>query len=115
MIQRSVWFTAPGEVQICERELSAPGEGQVLVKTKLSAISTGTERLVFLGQAPAELALDDSIAALSGSFQYPFSYGYCLVGEVTALGPGVDRAWLGKRVFSFHPHADYFNASPAAL
>ena len=115
MIQRSVMFIQPGRVQIQQKQLDPPGRGQVLVRTMISAISTGTERLIFQGQAPADLALDEGISALQGSFHYPFVYGYCLIGEVVELGAGVEQGWLGKQVFSFHPHENLFIAAPDQL
>lgn len=95
--------------------LPEPGRGQALVKTLLSAISPGTELLVYRGQFPADLALDESIGALAGEFAYPLKYGYAAVGQVSALGPEVDPAWLGRMVFSFHPHESYFLAAPEEL
>jgi len=68
-----------------------------------SGISGGTERLVYRGEVPADLALDDTIDALGGTFSYPFAYGYACVGEV---------AESGQAVFAFHPHQDVF-AAPA--
>ncbi len=87
------------------RELPAPrpGAGEVLVRTVCSGISGGTERLVYRGEVPADLALDDTIGALGGTFSYPFAYGYACVGEV---------AESGQAVFAFHPHQDVF-AAPA--
>ena len=90
------------------RELPAPrpADGAVLVRTLCSGISGGTERLVYRGEVPAELALDDTIGALGGTFAYPFAYGYACVGEV---------AESGQLVFAFHPHQDVFTARPADL
>ena len=80
-----------------------PAAGEVLVRTVCSGISGGTERLVYRGEVPADLALDDTIDALGGAFSYPFAYGYACVGEV---------AESGQAVFAFHPHQDVF-AVPA--
>ena len=80
-----------------------PGADEVLVRTVCSGISGGTERLVYRGEVPADLALDDTIDALGGGFSYPFAYGYACVGEV---------ADSGQPVFAFHPHQDVF-AAPA--
>jgi NADPH:quinone reductase-like Zn-dependent oxidoreductase len=71
-----------------------------------SGISGGTERLVYRGEVPAELALDDTIDALGGTFSYPFAYGYACVGEV---------AESGQQVFAFHPHQDIFAARASEL
>ena len=81
------------------------------MRTRVSAISAGTELLAYRGQLAADLALDETLPALAGgSFRYPFRYGYASVGEVTGVGAGVDAGWLGRRVFSFQPHASAFVA-----
>jgi 2-desacetyl-2-hydroxyethyl bacteriochlorophyllide A dehydrogenase len=87
----------------------------VLVTTLVSGISPGTELLIYRGQAPADLAVDETIAALAGDFTFPLKYGYALVGRVAALGPGVAADWHGRLVFAFHPHESAFLAEPAAL
>jgi threonine dehydrogenase-like Zn-dependent dehydrogenase len=103
---RALFHTAPRHVEIRELPTPRPAAGEVLVRTVCSGISGGTERLVYRGEVPAELALDDTIDALGGTFSYPFAYGYACVGEV---------AESGERVFAFHPHQDVFTAQPAEL
>ncbi len=98
---RALFHTAPRRVEIRELPTPRPGAGEVLVRTLSSGISGGTERLVYRGEIPADLALDDTIDALGGTFSYPFAYGYACVGEV---------AESGQRVFAFHPHQDVFTA-----
>jgi len=110
MLRRSLVFTSPGQVSICDEELSPPGPDQVGVQTLLSAISPGTEMLFYRGQFPTDLALDENIAAIQAQPAYPMKYGYSLVGRVDALGAAVDPAWLGRLVFAFHPHESRFNA-----
>jgi threonine dehydrogenase-like Zn-dependent dehydrogenase len=83
-----------------------PGAGEVVVTTLFSGISGGTERLIYRGEFPEGLALDDTIDALGGSFRYPFPYGYACVGEV--------EDWA-QPVFAFQPHQDIFTARPADL
>src|SRR5215469_16495235 len=100
---RALFHTAPRCVEIRELPTPRPVAGEVLVRTVRSGISSGTERLVYRGEVPAELALDDTIDALGGAFSYPFAYGYACVGEV---------ADSGQAVFAFHPHQDVF-AAPA--
>lgn len=107
----SLYFTAPGQVRVRQELLPDPGPDQALVKTLLSAISSGTELLVYRGQFPTGLAVDQTIGALAGGFAYPLKYGYAAVGRVSALGSQVDPAWLGRLVFSFHPHESHFLAS----
>jgi threonine dehydrogenase-like Zn-dependent dehydrogenase len=93
-------------VEIRELPAPRPAAGEVLVRTTRSGISGGTERLVYRGEVPADFALDDTIDALTGTFSYPFAYGYACVGEV---------AESGQRVFAFHPHQDVFVAQPSDL
>lgn len=107
---QSLLFSAPFQVSLCEERFPAPGPGQALVCTRLSAISSGTEMLVYRGQFPPDLPLDAGLPALGGVFSYPVRYGYASAGEVVELGPGVEREWQGRRVFSFQPHASHFLA-----
>jgi threonine dehydrogenase-like Zn-dependent dehydrogenase len=93
-------------VEIRELPTPRPGPGEVVVRTLFSGISSGTERLVYRGQVPADLALDDTIDVLGGAFRYPFAYGYACVGEVEDTG---------RPVFAFQPHQDVFAARPGDL
>jgi 2-desacetyl-2-hydroxyethyl bacteriochlorophyllide A dehydrogenase len=113
--RRSVYFTAPKTIEIREELLPEPASGEALVQTLVSAISPGTENLVYQGQFPEDLALDETIASLPGSFAYPLKYGYSAVGRVIELGLAVDPAWLGRLVFAFNPHESHFVASTASL
>lgn len=115
MPARSLYFTAPEEVAIRERPVPVPGPDEVRVRTTVSAVSPGTERLLYEGNAPPGLSLDTSLSALSGTFEYPFSYGYAAVGTVTAVGDDVDEAWLDRTVFAFNPHETHFVARPEDL
>jgi len=103
---RALFHTAPRSVEIWELPTPRPAAGEVLVRTLSSGISGGTERLVYRGEIPADLALDDTIDALGGTFAYPFAYGYASVGEVVGSG---------QRVFAFHPHQDVFTAQTDEL
>jgi len=116
MKQESLYFTAPRRVEIREKNLPPPAGGQVLVETLFSAISPGSELLVYRGLAPDDLPLDDTISSLgSGRFAFPMRYGYSAVGRVIALGPKAPREWEGRLVFSFHPHESHFLADPGEL
>jgi 2-desacetyl-2-hydroxyethyl bacteriochlorophyllide A dehydrogenase len=109
-------FAAPRRIELVEEAVDGPPPGQALVRTLASAISAGTELLAFRGELPQDLALDDTLGALrGGTFAYPFCYGYASVGEVRAVGPGVDVALTGRRVFGFVPHATLFAAPVADL
>ena len=116
MNSQQLWFTGPHSVEVREKELEVSGVRDMLVRNVCSAISAGTEMLVFRNQLPDSLALDESIAALSGqAVQYPLQYGYACVGKVEAIGEDVEPDWFGKTVFSFQPHCSSFVASPATL
>jgi 2-desacetyl-2-hydroxyethyl bacteriochlorophyllide A dehydrogenase len=85
--------------------LPDPGPGQLVVRTHYSGISTGTELLGYRGLLDPDLAIDERIGALGGTFHYPFPYGYSCVGEVEQSAGSVAR---GALVFAFHPHQDRF-------
>jgi 2-desacetyl-2-hydroxyethyl bacteriochlorophyllide A dehydrogenase len=106
-----VWITGPRQVALREEEVPAPGPGELVVATEVSAISAGSELLVYRGLVPEGMALDATIPALSGTATFPLRYGYAAVGRVRALGPGVAGDWLGRRVLAFHPHASRFVAA----
>jgi hypothetical protein len=66
MKQASLYFTAPRCVEIREKNLSFPSGREVLVKTLFSAISPGSELLVYRGLCPDDLPLDETIPSLKG-------------------------------------------------
>jgi 2-desacetyl-2-hydroxyethyl bacteriochlorophyllide A dehydrogenase len=111
MIRQSLFFQGPREVEIREEPLASPGPGQVLVKTLLSAISPGTEMLIYRGQAPGDLAVDETIPALAGRFGFPLKYGYAVIGRAEVLGEGVPGEWQDRLVFAFNPHESHFLAN----
>lgn len=112
---QALHFVAPRQVAVTKEILPPPGIGQVLVQTLVSAISPGTELLIYRGLAPPDLARDDTIAALAGNFSFPLKYGYSLVGRVVELGSGVAPGWEQRLVFAFHPHESHFLANPDEL
>ncbi len=115
MKRLALYFTAPYEVSVREESLPLPAAGQVLVQTLVSAISAGTELLVYRGQAPADASIDEAIPALAGKFAFPLKYGYAAVGRVTEVGDDVGPEWRGKTVFAFNPHESLFLSSPDEL
>ncbi len=112
MKRQFLLFTGPGTVAVQEESLPALTPGQCLIQAESSAISPGTELLIYRGQAPRTLAADSTITALQGQLDYPLRYGYSLVGKVVELGSDVDPYWLNRRVLAFHPHANYAIARP---
>jgi 2-desacetyl-2-hydroxyethyl bacteriochlorophyllide A dehydrogenase len=113
--RKTLYFTAPGKVDLREERLPALGANDVLVETACSAISAGTEMLIYQGRFPRDLATDSAIPTLSGDFKYPCMYGYACVGVVRDVGTEVDREWLDRSVFAFQPHTSHFIAAPDSL
>jgi NADPH:quinone reductase-like Zn-dependent oxidoreductase len=101
MDRKSLYFLSPGMVEVRQEQLADPGPEQVLVRTLLTGISPGTEMLLYRGQFPNHLDLDESIESLPGSATYPVKYGYTAIGEIIEIGSDVNPEWIGKRVFSF--------------
>ena len=114
-MRSAIRFVAPREIEVVSEPVPEPGPEEVLVSTRVSAISPGTELLLYRGEAPTDLDLDETIPALAGGLDYPFRYGYAAVGDVVELGDDVDPAWLDRTVFAFNPHESHFLASPADL
>jgi 2-desacetyl-2-hydroxyethyl bacteriochlorophyllide A dehydrogenase len=112
---RAVYFTGERELDVRTTEVSEPGPSEVLVRTSVSAISPGTELLVYRGNAPNEMNADSTIDALSGSLDFPLQYGYAAAGTVVAVGNDVEADLLGESVFAFQPHASHFLVSPDDL
>ena len=112
---KSLYFTGPEAIEIKPEMLPRPGPGQVLVKTEISAISAGTEMLIYRDEFPVDLALDEGIAALAGEFRYPLKYGYAAVGRVVEANADVAQEWLERRVFAFQPHSSHFIIDASSL
>ena len=89
---KAVYFTAPYQVALRDERLPALPAGQVHVQTVVSAISPGTELLFYRGQAPAGMAVDETIPGLSGAIAYPLKYGYAAVDLFTC---GDIDPWAG--------------------
>lgn len=112
MKRKSVIFIEPYKIEIKEEPVPKPGTGELVIATHLSAISAGTELLVYRGLVPSEMMVDTTIRSLEGTFQYPLKYGYISVGTVIATGTSVESNWVGQQVFCFHPHESHFLARP---
>jgi predicted dehydrogenase/threonine dehydrogenase-like Zn-dependent dehydrogenase len=109
-------------------ELPCPrvGRGQILIQTRASLISAGTERmLVEFSQASliekarqqpdkVKQVLDKikteglvpTLEAVFKKLDEPLPLGYCNVGEVIEVGPGDSVLQVGDRVASNGPHAE---------
>jgi threonine dehydrogenase-like Zn-dependent dehydrogenase len=97
---RAFWVREPGVGEIRPATLPDPGPGDVLVRTRYSGISRGTETLVFRGGVPASQYAAMRAPFQEGDFPGPVKYGYLNVG-VVEQGPG---ELLGRTVFCLYPH-----------
>ena len=101
---RQFWIQAPGRGEIRQVRLPAAGDGEVLVRTRYSAISRGTETLVFRGEVPTSQYEAMRAPFQEGEFPAPVKYGYVSVGEVID-GP---ESLRGRNVFVLYPHQDLY-------
>ncbi len=110
-------------------EVPAPeaGAGQLLIRTRCSLVSLGTEKmLVEFGksnliskarQQPDKVkqvldkiraeGLLPTLEAVFNKLEQPIPLGYCNVGQVVAVGRGVSGFQVGDRVASNGPHAEF--------
>ena len=112
MKRKTVYFTAPRQVELREEPLPTLGAEDVLVETICSSISAGTEMLVYRGQFPH---LSDSHDNLSSDLHFPLAYGYACVGTIKDTGKQADKSLRDKLVFGFAPHTSAFICHPSTL
>ena len=96
----TVVFEGPRKVVIEDRKTPVPKAGELLIRTRKTLISTGTELTVLSGEFPPGSVWDRAV-------QFPMVVGYCNVGDVIQVGPGGDERWVGKRVVSPGFHSLY--------
>lgn len=97
---RAFWLREPGVGEIRDVPLREPRSDEVVVRTLRSAVSRGTESLVFGGRVPPSQYDVMRAPFQDGEFPGPVKYGYLNVGLVEA-GPDHLR---GRTVFCLHPH-----------
>jgi threonine dehydrogenase-like Zn-dependent dehydrogenase len=108
---RAFWITAPQEGAIRAENLAPPAADEALVRTLYTAISRGTETLVFGGRVPPGEHARMRAPFQAGDFPAPVKYGYCNVG-VVEQGPAELR---GRNVFCLYPHQTRYVVPVAAL
>ena len=101
---RAFWVTGPGRGEIRAQSLRPPAAGELLIRTVTSAISRGTEGLVFRGEVPESEWQRMCCPFQQGEFPGPVKYGYSAVGIVEEGSAEL----LGQRIFCLHPHQDRF-------
>ncbi len=94
------WLRGPGVGEIRRVPLPSPGPGDVLVRTLRSAVSRGTETLVWRGRVPASQYDVMRAPYQEGDLPGPVKYGYLSVGVVEQGPPWV----RGRTVFCLYPH-----------
>ncbi len=96
----AIIFPERGVVRVEPCDTPEPGVDEVLIETRATLVSTGTELTVLMAAYPPG-------SAWERMFPFPVRPGYDNVGEVVALGDGVEPTWLGSRVATLQPHARY--------
>ncbi|VVN65214.1 bi-domain-containing oxidoreductase [Pseudomonas fluorescens] len=122
---------AKGETTITEAPSPQVSRGSVVINTRVSLISAGTERmLVGFGKASylekarqqpdkVKMVLEKiqtdglvtTLEAVQSKLSQPLPLGYCNVGVVHEVGAGVDGFKVGDRVVSNGPHSDVVKIS----
>lgn len=117
---------AKGGTSVVEAPAPAVSSGQLLINTRISLISAGTERmLVDFGKASlldkarqqpekVKMVLEKvqtdglltTLDAVRSKLGQPLPLGYCNVGVVEAVGKGAEQFKVGDRVLSNGAHAD---------
>ncbi len=133
-MKRIVQDLKNGDTRVTECPSPTPSAGQVLIQSRASLISAGTERMLvefgkasLLGKARAQpdkvkqvldkLRSDGILPTVETVFNRldePLPLGYCNAGTVVEVGPGVTAFRRGDRVASNGPHAEIV-AVPANL
>jgi NADPH:quinone reductase-like Zn-dependent oxidoreductase len=108
---RAFWVVAPGLGEIRAQPLRSTAPGELLIRTLVSAISRGSESLVFRGEVPESEWRRMRCPFQEGEFPAPVKYGYAAVGIVEEGPVGA----VGRRVFCLHPHQDRFIAPEDAV
>ena len=102
---QALWYVAPGKAEIRAEPVAPLAAGQARVRAVTSALSRGTERLVFSGRVPESEFERMRAPFMSGTFPFPVKYGYAMVGRVEE-GPADLN---GRLVFALYPHQTVFN------
>jgi NADPH2:quinone reductase len=109
MQNQFVQFVAPGQAELAEEEVWAEDldVGEALVRAEYSIISSGTEGAGFTDLVREMPNLQNT------QLDYPRRTGYGHLGEVVAVGPGVENVRTGDRILTFSRHASLAVANVA--
>jgi hypothetical protein len=109
-VAEALWYCGPGQADIRQELLAAPGAGEVRVRALYGAVSRGTEALVLAGRVPESEFERMRAPFMAGNFPFPVKYGYATVGRIE----GGTEASHGRTVFTLHPHQNLFNIPASA-
>ena len=104
----ALWYTAPGKAEWRSESLPPPDGTRLRVRSLFSALSRGTESLVFQGKVPESEYQRMRAPLQAGDFPFPVKYGYAAVGRVEDGPANV----IGQTVFALHPHQSLFDVAP---
>ncbi len=102
----NIYFTGKEQVELKSEDVREPGPGEILIRSRRSLISTGTELTCYSRRFDPGTHWDSWV-------KYPFTPGYSNVGEVVAMGTGVEGIRVGDRVATRTGHHQY-SVRPAA-
>lgn len=130
-MQQVLLNTGTGETLVVDVPVPSVQEGHVLIRTRQTLISAGTERmLVEFGRASMvektrqqpdkvkmmfdKMRTDGVLAAIDAvrsKLDQPLALGYCNVGTVVEVGAGVTEFRPGDRVVSNGSHAEFVSVA----
>lgn len=108
---RALWFPRAGTAELRSETLPRTGPDEVRVRAAWSALSRGTEGLVFRGAVPERERERMRVPFQGGDFAFPLKYGYAVVGTVVDGAPEL----RGRAVFVLHPHQSEFVVPAASV
>src|SRR3954452_14567949 len=111
MGDHAFWLASPGRGEIRPVDVAPPGPGEVLVRTRYSGVSRGTETLVFRGGVPESQHAVMRAPFQDGDFPAPVKYGYLSVGRVEEGPAGL----VGRTVFCLYPHQTRYVVPASAV
>jgi len=100
-----------GDLFVEDQPVAEIGPGQVLIETKVTAVSAGTERRMLFGR-------ENDVREHAPDFPVIGGFGYLAAGDVIAVGPGVDSVKPGDRVSAgraWGAHREFLDTPAASV